>query len=311
MRIYKNITELIGKTPLIALENYGKDLEGNLIVKLERNNPAGSIKDRAAKYMIEEAEKKGVLKDGSTIIEPTSGNTGIGIAAIAASKGYKAIIVMSEAMTVERQNLIKAYGAEVVLTPAAGGMKASIEKAEELSYKVENSWIAGQFDNRDNVKAHIETTGPEIWEDTDGNVDFLVAGIGTGGTLTGTGEYLKSKNPSIKVIAVEPKASPVLTEGIKAAAPHKIQGIGAGFIPSILNTTLYDEVISVSNEDAWETTRQLAVKEGLLCGISSGAALAAGRELASRPENKKKNIVVILPDTGERYLSSGVFGNEA
>ena len=256
MRIYKNITELIGKTPLIALENYGKDLEGNLIVKLERNNPAGSIKDRAAKYMIEEAEKKGVLKDGSTIIEPTSGNTGIGIAAIAASKGYKAIIVMSEAMTVERQNLIKAYGAEVVLTPAAGGMKASIEKAEELSYKVENSWIAGQFDNRDNVKAHIETTGPEIWEDTDGNVDFLVAGIGTGGTLTGTGEYLKSKNPSIKVIAVEPKASPVLTEG----------------------------------------------------GISSGAALAAGRELASRPENKKKNIVVILPDTGERYLSSGVFG---
>jgi len=275
---------------------------------LERNNPAGSIKDRAAKYMIEEAEKKGVLKDGSTIIEPTSGNTGIGIAAIAASKGYKAIIVMSEAMTVERQNLIKAYGAEVVLTPAAGGMKASIEKAEELSYKVENSWIAGQFDNRDNVKAHIETTGPEIWEDTDGNVDFLVAGIGTGGTLTGTGEYLKSKNPSIKVIAVEPKASPVLTEGIKAAAPHKIQGIGAGFIPSILNTTLYDEVISVSNEDAWETTRQLAVKEGLLCGISSGAALAAGRELASRPENKKKNIVVILPDTGERYLSSGVFG---
>ena len=308
MRIYKNITELIGKTPLIALENYGKDLEGNLIVKLERNNPAGSIKDRATKYMIEEAEKKGVLKDGSTIIEPTSGNTGIGIAAIAASKGYKAIIVMSEAMTVERQNLIKAYGAEVVLTPAAGGMKASIEKAEELSYKVENSWIAGQFDNRDNVKAHIETTGPEIWEDTDGNVDFLVAGIGTGGTLTGTGEYLKSKNPSIKVIAVEPKASPVLTEGIKAAAPHKIQGIGAGFIPSILNTTLYDEVISVSNEDAWETTRQLAVKEGLLCGISSGAALAAGRELASRPENKKKNIVVILPDTGERYLSSGVFG---
>ena len=308
MRIYKNITELIGKTPLIALENYGKDLEGNLIVKLERNNPAGSIKDRAAKYMIEEAEKKGVLKDGSTIIEPTSGNTGIGIAAIAASKGYKAIIVMSEAMTVERQNLIKAYGAEVVLTPAAGGMKASIEKAEELSYKVENSWIAGQFDNRDNVKAHIETTGPEIWEDTDGNVDFLVAGIGTGGTLTGTGEYLKSKNPSIKVIAVEPKASPVLTEGIKAAAPHKIQGIGAGFIPSILNTPLYDEVISVSNEDAWETTRQLAVKEGLLCGISSGAALAAGRELASRPENKKKNIVVILPDTGERYLSSGVFG---
>ena len=299
---------MIGKTPLIALENYGKDLEGNLIVKLERNNPAGSIKDRAAKYMIEEAEKKGVLKDGSTIIEPTSGNTGIGIAAIAASKGYKAIIVMSEAMTVERQNLIKAYGAEVVLTPAAGGMKASIEKAEELSYKVENSWIAGQFDNRDNVKAHIETTGPEIWEDTDGNVDFLVAGIGTGGTLTGTGEYLKSKNPSIKVIAVEPKASPVLTEGIKAAAPHKIQGIGAGFIPSILNTTLYDEVISVSNEDAWETTRQLAVKEGLLCGISSGAALAAGRELASRPENKKKNIVVILPDTGERYLSSGVFG---
>ena len=308
MRIYKNITELIGKTPLIALENYGKDLEGNLIVKLERNNPAGSIKDRAAKYMIEEAEKKGVLKDGSTIIEPTSGNTGIGIAAIAASKGYKAIIVMSEAMTVERQNLIKAYGAEVVLTPAAGGMKASIEKAEELSYKVENSWIAGQFDNRDNVKAHIETTGPVIWEDTDGNVDFLIAGIGTGGTLTGTGEYLKSKNPSIKVIAVEPKASPVLTEGIKAAAPHKIQGIGAGFIPSILNTTLYDEVISVSNEDAWETTRQLAVKEGLLCGISSGAALAAGRELASRPENKKKNIVVILPDTGERYLSSGVFG---
>ena len=309
-KIYKNVTELIGGTPLLEVKNIeaAENLEARVLVKLEYLNPAGSVKDRIARAMIEDAEAKGLLKKGSTIIEPTSGNTGIGLASVAVSKGYRIILTMPETMSVERRNILKAYGAELVLTDGSKGMKGAIAKAEELSKEIENSFIPGQFVNPANPKAHEETTGPEIWEDTDGNVDFLVAGIGTGGTLTGTGEYLKSKNPSIKVIAVEPKASPVLTEGIKAAAPHKIQGIGAGFIPSILNTTLYDEVISVSDEDAWETTRQLAVKEGLLCGISSGAALAAGRELASRPENKKKNIVVILPDTGERYLSSGVFG---
>lgn len=305
MRIYSNVSEVVGRTPLISLKRYGNDLHGNIIVKLERSNPTGSVKDRAAKYMIEEAERKGVLKEGGTIIEPTSGNTGIGIAAIAAAKGYRAIIVMSEAMTVERQNLMKAYGAEVVLTEASGGMKASIAKAEELSAQIENSWIAGQFDNRDNIKAHIELTGPEIWEDTDGAVDIFVAGVGTGGTLTGTGEYLKSKSPSIKVVAVEPAESPLLSEGV--AAPHKIPGISAGFIPSVLNTNIYDEVVTVSSEEAWETTRELAKSEGLLCGISSGAALAAAKKVAERPESAGKNIVVILPDTGERYLSTGVF----
>lgn len=305
MRIYKNASELVGRTPLVQLNNFDKELEGNLIVKLEKQNVSGSVKDRAAKYMIEEAEKKGVLKEGGTIIEPTSGNTGIGIASIGASKGYKVIIVMPDTMTVERQNLIKAFGAEVVLTDGAGGMKAAVEKAEELSRSIENSFVAGQFDNRDNIKAHLETTGPEIWEDTDGNVDVFVAGIGSGGTITGAGEFLKSKNPSLHIVAVEPSASPLLSEG--KAAPHQIPGISAGFIPSVLNTSIYDEIITISNEEAWETTKELAVKEGILCGISSGAALAAGRSLAKNPKYKGKNIVVILPDTGERYLSTGVF----
>lgn len=305
MRIYKNASELVGRTPLVQLNNFDKELEGNLIVKLEKQNVSGSVKDRAAKYMIEEAEKKGVLKEGGTIIEPTSGNTGIGIASIGASKGYKVIIVMPDTMTVERQNLIKAFGAEVVLTDGAGGMKAAVEKAEELSRSIENSFVAGQFDNRDNIKAHLETTGPEIWEDTDGNVDVFVAGIGSGGTITGAGEFLKSKNPSLHIVAVEPSASPLLSEG--KAAPHQIPGISAGFIPSVLNTSIYDEIITISNEEAWETTKELAIKEGILCGISSGAALAAGRSLAKDPKYKGKNIVVILPDTGERYLSTGVF----
>ncbi len=305
MKIYKNVSDLVGRTPLVNLSNFGKEVGGHIIAKLERSNPTGSVKDRAAKYMIEEAEKKGILKEGSTIIEPTSGNTGIGISAIAAAKGYRTIIVMPDTMTVERQNLMKAYGSEVVLTEGALGMKGSIAKSKELAEQIESSWIAGQFDNRDNIKAHIEMTGPEIWEDTEGKVDIFIAGIGSGGTITGIGEYLKSKNPSIKVIAVEPAASPLLTKGV--AGPHKIPGISAGFIPSVLNEDIYDEVIDVSNEDAWEATRALAKEEGLLCGISSGAAAFAAKEVASRVENEGKNIVVLLPDTGERYLSTGVF----
>lgn len=305
MNIYKNMTELVGNTPLLELGNYGKDLDATIIAKVEAINPGGSAKDRVAKYMIKDAEEKSLLKAGGTIIEPTSGNTGIGLAANATAKGYRAIIVMPDSMSVERINLIKAYGAEVILTPGVKGMAGAIEKAEELSKQIEGSWIAGQFENPSNATAHRETTGPEIWEDMDGKVDIFVATVGTGGTLTGTSEYLKSKNPEIKVIAVEPASSPLLSGG--KAAPHKIQGIGANFIPEVLNQDIYDEVLTVSDEDAYEITDKLAKTEGILCGISSGAALAAATELSKRPENKGKNIVVVLPDTGERYLSTGVF----
>lgn len=308
MKIYENVSQLVGKTPLVRLNKFGRDGVANIIAKLERSNPTGSVKDRAAKYMIEEAEKRGVLKEGSIIIEPTSGNTGIGISAIAAAKGYQVIIVMPDTMTVERQNLMKSYGAKVVLTPGALGMKGSIEKAKELNNQIENSWIAGQFDNRDNIKAHLEMTGPEIWEDSEGKVDILVSGVGSGGTITGIGEYLKSKNPSIKVVAIEPEESPVLSKGV--AGVHKIPGISAGFVPSVLNTEIYDEILTVSSDDAWQATRDLAKEEGLLCGISSGAAAFGAKVLASREENRDKNIIVVLPDTGERYLSTGVFTEE-
>lgn len=303
--IYRDMTELVGRTPMMLAGNYGEDLDANIIVKLERQNPGGSAKDRVAMYMIKDAEEKGLLKPGGTIIEPTSGNTGIGLAAIATAKGYKAIIVMPDTMSVERINLIKAYGAEIVLTEGAGGMAASIAKAEELAESIEGAWIAGQFDNPSNAAAHRATTGPEIWEDTKGNVDIFIATVGTGGTLTGTGEFLKSKNPEIKVIAVEPDASPLLSGG--EASVHKIQGIGANFIPSVLNQEIYDEVIRVTDDAAYEETDRFAKTEGIICGISSGAALAAAKEVAARPENAEKNIVVLLPDTGERYLSTGVF----
>lgn len=303
--IYANMTELVGKTPLMMAGNYGKDLKANIIVKLERQNPGGSAKDRVAMYMIKDAEEKGLLKPGGTIIEPTSGNTGIGLAAIATAKGYKAIIVMPDTMSVERINLIKAYGAEIVLTEGAGGMAASIVKAEELAKEIEGAWIAGQFENPANAQAHRATTGPEIWEDTDGQVDIFVATVGTGGTLTGTGEYLKEKNPEIKVIAVEPDASPLLSGG--EASVHKIQGIGANFIPDVLNQEIYDEVIRITDDEAYEETDRFAKTEGVICGISSGAALVAAVKIAMREENEGKNIVVLLPDTGERYLSTGVF----
>lgn len=307
--IYKNAVELIGKTPLMEAENLGKkyDLEASLLVKLEYLNPAGSVKDRIAKSMIEGAEKSGALKPGSTIIEPTSGNTGIGLASIAAAKGYNLILTMPETMSVERRNILKAYGAEIVLTDGAKGMKGAIAKAEELSKEVPNSFIPGQFDNPANPKTHKDTTGPEIWNDADGNVDILVASIGTGGTITGTGEYLKSQNPDIKVVGVEPEASPVLTQGV--SGPHKIQGIGAGFVPEVLNTKIYDEVITVENDDAFDLSKEFAHAEGILVGISSGAALKAAIELAKRPENKGKNIVVILPDSGDRYYSTPLFEN--
>ena len=306
-RIYNDITELVGGTPLVKAKNYSKahELGAIILVKLEYLNPAGSVKDRIAKAMIEDAEKKGILKKGSVIIEPTSGNTGIGLAAIAASKGYRAILTMPETMSVERRNLLKAYGAEIVLTEGAKGMKGAIAKADELAKEIPNSFIPGQFVNPANPAAHRSTTGPEIWTDTDGKVDFFVAGVGTGGTLTGVGEYLKSKNPNVKVVAVEPESSPVLSKG--TPGPHKIQGIGAGFVPDTLNTKIYDEIIPVSNEDAFATGKEIARKDGILVGISSGAALFAATQLAKRPENKGKTIVVLLPDTGDRYLSTPLF----
>ena len=306
-KIYKNLAELVGRTPLLELSNYskGKDLKANIVAKLEYFNPAGSVKDRIAKAMIEDAENKGLLKSDSVIIEPTSGNTGIGIASVGTAKGYKVIIVMPETMSIERRSLIKAYGAEIVLTEGAKGMKGAIAKADELAAETPNSFIPGQFVNPANPEIHKNTTGPEIWEDTDGKVDIFVAGIGTGGTITGVGEYLKSKNPNAKVVAVEPAGSPVLSEGKSGA--HKIQGIGAGFVPDVLNTKVYDEIITIENEDAFATSRELSKSEGLLVGISSGAATFAATELAKRPENAGKTIVVLLPDTGERYLSVGLF----
>ncbi|MGN0481186.1 MAG: cysteine synthase A [Lachnospiraceae bacterium] len=306
-KIYKKASELIGKTPLVEVTNIEKELglEAKVLVKLEYFNPAGSVKDRAAKYMIEDAEERGLLKEGSVIIEPTSGNTGIGLAAIAAVKGYRIILTMPETMSVERRNILKAYGAEIVLTEGAKGMKGAIEKANELAATIEGSFIPAQFDNPANARAHRETTGPEIWEDTDGQVDIFVAGVGTGGTVTGIGEFLKSKNPDVKVVAVEPATSPVLSEG--RAGAHKIQGIGAGFVPSVLNTKIYDEIITIENEDAFATGKLIAKKEGVLVGISSGAALTAAIKLAKRPENKGKTIVALLPDSGDRYYSTPLF----
>lgn len=306
--IYKGTLGLIGGTPLVEAVNIEKalGLEATILMKLEYFNPAGSVKDRAAKEMIEDAENRGILKPGAVIIEPTSGNTGIGLAAIAAVKGYRTILTMPETMSVERRNMLKAYGAEVVLTDGAKGMTGAIEKADALAAEMENSFIPGQFVNPANAAAHRKTTGPEIWKDTDGNVDIFVAGVGTGGTITGTGEYLKSQNPEVKIVAVEPAASPVLSEG--TGGPHKIQGIGAGFVPEVLNTQVYDEVIKIENEDSFMTGKLIAKKEGILVGISSGAAMHAAIELAKRPENKGKTIVVLLPDNGDRYYSTPLFG---
>ncbi len=307
MKVYERITDLIGGTPLLELKNIEKEnkLEATVIGKLEYFNPAGSVKDRIARAMLDDAEDKGVLVPESVIIEPTSGNTGIGLAAAAASRGYRIILTMPETMSVERRNLLKAYGAEIVLTEGAKGMKGAIAKANELAASIPNSFIPSQFTNPANPATHVKTTGPEIWEDTDGKVDIFVAGVGTGGTVSGVGQFLKSKNPDVKVVAVEPAGSPVLSKG--TPGPHKIQGIGAGFVPDTLDTSVYDEVIAVENEDAFETGKALARKEGLLVGISSGAAVFAALQLAKRPENKGKVIVALLPDTGERYLSTPMF----
>ncbi len=309
-KIIESTLELIGNTPLLKLNNYSKKAgvaNATILAKLEYLNPAGSVKDRIALAMIEDAEKKGILKPGATIIEPTSGNTGIGLAAVAAAKGYKAILTLPDTMSVERRNLLKAYGAEIVLTEGAKGMKGAIAKADELNKEIKGSVILGQFVNPANPKAHRETTGPEIWDQTDGKVDIFVAGVGTGGTLTGVGEYLKSKNPNVKIVAVEPATSPVLSKG--TAGAHKIQGIGAGFVPDTLNTQIYDEIIPIENEDAFAEGRNFAISEGVLVGISSGAALKAASILANRPENKGKTIVALLPDSGDRYLSTALFSN--
>lgn len=306
-KVYKSVTELIGRTPLMELKNIEKanSLNATIVAKLEYFNPAGSVKDRVAKAMIEDAEAKGILKEGATIIEPTSGNTGIGIASVATAKGYKTLLTMPETMSVERRNLLKAYGAEIVLTDGSKGMSGAIAKADELKNEIDGAVILGQFVNPANPMAHFNTTGPEIWEDTDGKVDIFVAGVGTGGTLSGTGKYLKTQNPDVKVVAVEPETSPVLSEG--HGGPHKIQGIGAGFVPETLDTQLYDEIVKVPNEAALETANIIAKAEGILVGISSGAALWAALQLAQRPENAGKTIVAIFPDTGERYLSTGIF----
>lgn len=306
-KVYTSVTELIGRTPLIELKNIEKknSLNATVVAKLEYFNPAGSVKDRIAKAMIEDAEAKGVLKEGATIIEPTSGNTGIGLASVATAKGYRTILTMPETMSIERRNLLKAYGAEIVLTDGSKGMSGAIAKAEELKNEIDGAVILGQFVNPANPETHFKTTGPEIWADTEGKVDIFVAGVGTGGTLSGTGKYLKSQNPDVKVVAVEPETSPVLSEG--HGGPHKIQGIGAGFVPETLDTKIYDEIVKVPNEAAFETANSIAKTEGILVGISSGASLWAALQLAQRPENAGKTIVAIFPDTGERYLSTGIF----
>lgn len=307
MKIYEKITDLIGRTPIMKLNNYSaaQGLDTPVLAKLEYFNPAGSVKDRVAKAMIDDAEEKGLLTSDSVIIEPTSGNTGIGLAAVAAARGYRIILTMPETMSIERRNLLKAYGAELVLTDGAKGMKGAIAKADELASEIPHSFIPGQFVNQANPAAHFATTGPEIWEDTDGKIDIFVAGVGTGGTVTGVGKYLKSKNPNVKIVAVEPATSPVLSKGV--AGPHKIQGIGAGFVPKTLDTSIYDEIIDVPNEAAFVSSRAVTKSDGLLVGISSGAAIYAATELAKRPENKGKTIVALLPDTGERYLSTDLF----
>ena len=308
-QIYTSADQLIGRTPLLELTHLEKarDLKAKIVAKLEYFNPAGSVKDRIARAMIDDAEARGILKPGSVIIEPTSGNTGIGLASVAAARGYRIIIVMPETMSVERRQLMKAYGAELVLTEGAKGMKGAIAKADELAKEIPNSFVPGQFVNAANPKAHFESTGPEIWEDTDGRVDIFVAGVGTGGTVTGVGRYLKSRNPNVKVVAVEPAASPVLSKGVSGS--HKIQGIGAGFVPDVLDTKIYDEIIAVENDDAFATGKRIGKKEGVLVGISSGAAVWAAIQLAKRPENKGKTIVALLPDTGDRYLSTPLFAD--